>query len=268
MLQGNEIFLSRLISKTRIFFYTNAANRKYYQNRVNYMTKKPIHSGHRARTKDKFIASEFEYFNEHQILEMLLFYCIPRVDTNPIAHELINHYGSLANVLDASVDSLRKFGLSERAAVFLNMIPIMSQSYLYDKNYNLNKMFNETAFKKRLVTFSLKNMKNDIILAFFDSAGTELFFGPVKWYEPERLIPKFTDLSMKYNAVSAIICTRNRFGLPVPERDELEIITAVAEGLDSINVQLKNWYILSDTDVISLAERPEVSYLFIHKKNE
>ena len=73
------------------------------------MLKKPLHSGHRSRIRDKFVASEFDNFNDHEIIEMLLFYSIPRVDTNPIAHELLNHFGSLSSVLDSTIESLKDF---------------------------------------------------------------------------------------------------------------------------------------------------------------
>jgi len=55
-----------------------------------------IHKGHRKRIKQKFIDSGFSGFNNHEILELLLFYSRPRVDTNEIAHRLINNFGSFS----------------------------------------------------------------------------------------------------------------------------------------------------------------------------
>ena len=58
-----------------------------------------VHDGHRQRLKERFCKEGLDNFDEHQVLELLLFYCIPRVDTNPIAHALLNRFGSLALVL-------------------------------------------------------------------------------------------------------------------------------------------------------------------------
>ena len=63
-----------------------------------------VHDGHRKRMRQRFLAEGLDQFTDVQILEILLFYCIARQDTNPIAHELLNHFGSLSQVLEAPVE--------------------------------------------------------------------------------------------------------------------------------------------------------------------
>ena len=58
-----------------------------------------VHAGHRQRMKEMFLKNGFEGFSEHQILEMVLFYSCPRIDTNEIAHNLIDRFGGLCGVL-------------------------------------------------------------------------------------------------------------------------------------------------------------------------
>ena len=60
-----------------------------------------IHDGHRQRLRERFLQEGLENFTQIQVLELLLFYCIPRQDTNPIAHALLNRFGSLSGVLEA-----------------------------------------------------------------------------------------------------------------------------------------------------------------------
>ena len=61
-----------------------------------------IHTGHRQRMKERFLSEGLDHFTDIQVLELILFYCIPQKDTNPIAHALLNHFGSLSQVLEAS----------------------------------------------------------------------------------------------------------------------------------------------------------------------
>lgn len=71
-----------------------------------------LHTGHRQRMREKFSKTmNFENFPEHEILEMLLFYCYPQRNTNDIAHKLINKYGSLAKVLEAPLEDLKRSGI-------------------------------------------------------------------------------------------------------------------------------------------------------------
>ena len=62
-----------------------------------------IHDGHRQRLKKRFLEEGLDNFTDIQVLELLLFYCIPRQDTNPIAHTLLNHFGSLENIINATI---------------------------------------------------------------------------------------------------------------------------------------------------------------------
>ena len=82
-----------------------------------------MHDGHRQRLKNRFREEGLDHFDEHQVLELLLFYCIPRIDTNELAHRLLERFGSLANVLEAKAEELEKVpGIGSNAATFLNLV--------------------------------------------------------------------------------------------------------------------------------------------------
>ena len=83
-----------------------------------------IHDGHREKMRQRFLKGGLESFADHEALELLLYYAIPRKDTNPIAHALMDRYGSLSAVLTAPVEDLRKVeGIGENAAVLLKLAP-------------------------------------------------------------------------------------------------------------------------------------------------
>ena len=67
-----------------------------------------VHEGHRERLRQRFLAEGLDQFTDVQVLEILLFYCIARKDTNPIAHALLDHFGSLSQVLEAPMEELCK----------------------------------------------------------------------------------------------------------------------------------------------------------------
>lgn len=98
------------------------------------VNQKNVHQGHRKRFRSALTASQWENANEHQILEYILSIVIPRKDTNPLAHTLIEEFGSLANVLDASVDDLLQInGIGEVSATFLHSIPSLFKKYKQSK---------------------------------------------------------------------------------------------------------------------------------------
>ena len=98
--------------------------------------KKPegAHAGHRERLKQKIESIGIDHLAPHEVLEYLLFYCIPRKDTNELAHELIRKFGSLSGVFEASSSEIEKVnGISRSTAVFLTSIPNVARYYLKDR---------------------------------------------------------------------------------------------------------------------------------------
>lgn len=84
--------------------------------------KKP-HDGHRQRMWQKYLEHGIGIFEEHELLEILLFILIPRVNTNEISHDLISRFGSLKNVLETAIPDLQKIkGIGKNSAVQLRFI--------------------------------------------------------------------------------------------------------------------------------------------------
>lgn len=67
---------------------------------------KPLHADHRARMQERVRRHGLESLAEHEVLEYLLFFAIPRKDTNALAHRLIQHFGDFCKVLEANEDQL------------------------------------------------------------------------------------------------------------------------------------------------------------------
>ncbi len=89
-----------------------------------------IHRDHRSRMKARFAAQGLDGLNDHEALELLLYFAVPRVDTNPIAHRLLDTFGSLHGVIDASPDALKQVqGIGENAATLIVLLREMMRRY-------------------------------------------------------------------------------------------------------------------------------------------
>ena len=95
---------------------------------------KNLHDGHRERVRERFIREGLQGFQDHQILELLLFYCVPMRDTNELAHKMINKFGSFHNLVDATPKEIcDRCGVTMKTAVLISMIPHLANRYSLSK---------------------------------------------------------------------------------------------------------------------------------------
>lgn len=227
--------------------------------------KKNVHEEHRERMRNKYVNKGIEVFEQHEILEMLLFYAIPRKNTNDIAHRLLEACGSLSAVFDAPIDILMQQGLSYNAAVLLHMIPDLSRAYQSDKFDNEEKIITDENIGKKMVhLFAGKN--EECVYAFFlDAKGKEKYSGIISKGDASSA-PLFSkdivSIAARCKAVTVIIAHNHPSGVAFPSRADLEATADIADALDTIGIHLADHIIVADRDYISLSSTPPFSRMF------
>lgn len=135
------------------------------------MADKNIHAGHRKRVKANVYNNGFSQFEEHRLLELMLFYSVPRGDTNPIAHRLLDEFGSLKNLFNASISQLEKIeGVGENTAILLSTVGEIF--YRISKETPQKRAtYKTTEDVKRLATALLSAENNEkVLLLCFDAS--------------------------------------------------------------------------------------------------
>lgn len=134
------------------------------------MAEKNIHSGHRKRVKANVIKNGFSQLEEHKLLELMLFYSIPREDTNELAHKLIKHFGSFEEVFKADVDQLKRVdGVGDNTAV---MIAAMGETFsrISKAKPPKKRVYKTAEDLKELAVSLLQGEKNEkVYLICFDA---------------------------------------------------------------------------------------------------
>ncbi len=228
--------------------------------------KKNIHEGHRQRMKKYFVDHGFNGLEDHQILELILFYAFPRRDTNTMAHRLLDRYGNLAKVCDTPIDILEKdFGLSQSTAVLLKMIPEMARVYSESKHKSesididsapdiMRSKFIGANFEK--VALALSTANNRLIMCDIVCEGSIS--------ATEMPIRKIVDLALRHNAKFAYVAHNHPSGLCLPSRPDLETTRKLSETLNSIGVILVDHIIFTDTDCFSVHTNNKFKKYFVN----
>lgn len=225
------------------------------------------HSGHRQRVRKKFIENGFDVFEPHEALEMFLFYAIPRKDTNPLAHRLLDRYLTIGGVCDAPVDELMsEFGLSESAAVYIKMLPEMSRLYNESKMSDDNIIDYENLgimFQKKFIG----RTSEAVALMLGDAKGKMIYFNIISkgsLNSSDMPIRKIVDLSLRHNAKTAFLAHNHPSGTALPSHSDLITTRTVRETLLSVGVDLIDHFIITDDDYVSLRDSGLAGNIFFY----
>jgi len=216
-----------------------------------------IHSGHRSRVKTEFLARGMEGWPPHRILELLLFYAIPQGDVNGLAHGLVERFGSLSGVFDASVAELKNVpGIGEHTAVLIKMIPALSQSYVADRSErgSIIKTADDAIRELRPYFFGARNEMVYVLCT--DGKGKLL--GVRKVSEgcidsAEINIRRLVEEAMALRAARIYLAHNHISNLALPSRTDWASTDKLRGILSGVGLELMDHIIFSDDDAVSLS---------------
>jgi DNA repair protein RadC len=224
------------------------------------------HNGHRDRLRKKFLDNSFDSLEIHEVLELMLYYAIPRKDTNPIAHRLIDSFGSISAVFDAPIDKLREQGISENCAIYLKLMPQICRIYMEDKHNNADKIIDIDNIGEKLKHKFVGRDYEAVVLLLLDSKYKEVFCGVVSKGSVsacEVYVRKIIELSVQYNAKFAVLSHNHPSGVALPSNADIATTKKVYQALRLIDVVLLDHIIVADDDYVSLKESGFMDELII-----
>lgn len=216
-----------------------------------------IHDGHRERVRKRFRETGLNGFQPHQIIELLLFYTCPRKDTNELAHILINKFGSVAGIIDASYEDLESVsGISENTAslfkIIASFLPIYynsrSDGLVYDNTEKLKELFrpyfiglNHEEFRLACLDNNLRVMSNVSISAGGPSSA------PIEIRSIAREL-------LRNNSSHAVIAHNHPNGVPFPSNNDVAATRLIKDFLKTLGVDLLDHIIVGEKSAISMKD--------------
>lgn len=216
-----------------------------------------IHEGHRQRMKRRYLRNGLNDFSEHEVLELLLFYCIPRRDTNEIAHRLIDHFGSLAKVFGATVSQLMEVeGMGENAALFISLIR-ETDAYYHLRRFDLNQpLRNCDEYGTYLHAFFANERNEAVYLLCLDAKcmvlGCErITEGSVNTTSVP--IRRVVEVALAKKATSVVLAHNHPSGIATPSDEDIQTTYQLGRTLYSVGISLVDHIVVADDEFISMA---------------
>jgi len=214
--------------------------------------------GHRRRLRERFARHGFDGFHDYEVLELLLTYAIPRVDVKPIAKRLLQVFGTLAGVFDATAAELAQIeGLGEKGAVFLTLIRQVEVRYLAS-DLPGKRVFDRPQRVKDHLRLLVQGRGMECFGAIFADqqhrhiATQILFEGTVDRTAvyPRNLIKRAIELDAK----ALILFHNHPGGAPRASAEDIELTRRVAEACKPLEMKVLDHFLVAGNEVLSFKE--------------
>ena len=217
-----------------------------------------IHDGHRQRLKNRFLEEGLDSFEKHQVLELLLFYCIPRQDTNPLAHALIDHFGSLKQILEATPAELKKIpGMGDSAATFLSLLNAFYRYYDEAANDEVTILSTPKACSSYLSRF-FRSRRNEMVYMLCLDAKYKLLchkeMGEGSVNSAAVPIRRIVETALGVNASMVILAHNHPSGLAVPSPEDQLTTKQLAYALSAVDIALIDHIVFADNEYVSMRD--------------
>ncbi len=216
------------------------------------------HGGHRERLRNRFLSDGLDSFEEHEVLELLLTYCIPQKDTNPLGHTLIETFGDFSRVCDAPIEELEKInGLSHKSATFIKMIPQLSRLYFEEFGGNIKTLDSIDSMAKFLIPKYIGITKEVVYLVCMNNNNRVLDCQIIMdgiADATEINMRKIVELIIKTDATNVIISHNHPNASYLPSNDDIVTTKFIENMLNRINVKLIDHIIVSGNNYSSLRQ--------------
>ena len=238
--------------------------------------KENLHKGHRKRMLQRYIDKGIDSFHEHEVIEMLLYLAYPNGDVNPLAHKLLDKYGSLNNLLNASVEELsieydenkkkKKNSdelLTQRAAAIISMIRNFdryAKSHAAENNFVLSDVYDVGRYCCKYFGSAAVEVLTMIILDSSSKVKTTVKISEGNVRNTVVVLEKILMYAIKYKANGVILCHNHPGGnLDISNADK-EVTRRVGASLKTIGISLIDHIVCCDDYFESMEQRGMIIY--------
>lgn len=217
-----------------------------------------IHTGHRQRVKARLLEYGGQSMDDYQLLELLLFYTRPQGDVNPLAHRIINRFGSLKNVLDADPAELKEIvGVSDNtAALFRLCYEVMIRYQRSQVEPGIPIRSTEEA-GDALRPYFVGAKEEMVYLLSLDSKGKLLACDLISQGSADAVLlnqRKIVERAINRRTTRIYLAHCHVSGLALPSREDIWSTRQLKQALQPLNIRLLDHLIFSDGDYISMAQ--------------
>ncbi len=216
-----------------------------------------IHSGHRNRIKKKLLCDTNDILESHELLEILLFYCIPRKNTNEIAHLLLERFGSVYEFFEATKNDLEEvFYISEKSSSFICALGELKRRIEKERKRRKTKFYSENTRPENVLRFIENLSENGIFIILIDNKGRRVLAKRIKDIDDKfskDIISKKDTFGIEISG--AIVIDYSSASVDIPSMVTLEKVKYIENSLGACSLKLYDYFITDGYEALSVKKK-------------
>ena len=216
---------------------------------------------HRKRVRYKYEVNGFSGMYDYEILELMLFYAISRIDTKPIAKELLKKFGKLENVFNADIQELTDVkGIGLNSAIYINAVgKLMGE--LKERKLSKNKRLTKATLKEYLIVYFMNEKTEKLYAVFLDKGNRirnykELCEGGIDSIQFD--ISNIVREAVLQKCSGVILAHNHPGGHIEPSDSDCAVTMSIAQALNKVGITLKDHIIIADGNCYSMADNDKL----------
>lgn len=217
-----------------------------------------IHKGHRERLRQRFKGHGLDSFSDVEALEMLLFYALPRRNTNELAHYLLSSFGSFRAVMEARPEDLMRVdGIGENAALLIRLTAEFGRRYMLSGRRTGKPIRGSEEAGAYLMPLFSYETNEQVYLLCLDSAGMvknccRIAEGAVNMVDFSSR--DVAEAAVRCGAVSVVLAHNHLSGTALPSSADISATKRLSSALALLGIELSDHIIVCGGDFVSLKD--------------
>ncbi|SHF06214.1 JAB domain-containing protein [Alkalibacter saccharofermentans] len=217
-----------------------------------------IHTGHRQRMKNRYIKEGLDHFEDHQVLEMLLFFSVPRKDTNELAHRMLKEFGSLSTLFESTPEEIsRRCDVTQNTAVLVSMIPSLAKRY-FKGRWGEKPLLNSSTKAGQYAVSLFTGLKYEAFyIICLDSQNKASHAAKVHegTINEAPVYPRLiVETALRHQANSVILSHNHPGGSLKPSNADIEVTKRIISAMEAISIKVVDHIIVAGELYYSFAE--------------
>lgn len=217
-----------------------------------------IHDGRRERLREQFVNHGLDSFVDHQVVELLLCYAIPRRDVNPDAKALMKHFGSLAAILEASPEELKQVhGIGPAAAAAISFITQIGRRYQIDKAKSTKHLLTTEDIGAFVQPLYYGATDEIVYLVFLDGQRRVLHLEKLSEGSINAAsfnVRKAAEIAFSRKAHGIVLAHNHPGGVALPSSSDIAATERFLRAIALLGIRLIDHIVLAEDDFVSMRD--------------